>query len=120
MARQKKEKVITPPTVECELKKAEAEWLLMQTRPNLTWQEKKQVVLAEARVWALRATDHHNDGEWDAAHKASRASAALQEVAIKMEKSSLADRVAELEARQENVRSNASVLANLGKPRGDS
>jgi hypothetical protein len=74
---------------------------------------KQAVALAHAEVWRLRADQHHHEGLPDAARKASSSANELEQLAAKLERDSLADRVAELERRLSATRKAAAGLADL-------
>jgi hypothetical protein len=74
---------------------------------------KQAVALAHAEVWRLRADQHHHEGFPDAARKASSSANELEQLAAKLERDSLADRVAELERRLSATRKAAAGLADL-------
>jgi hypothetical protein len=73
----------------------------------------RALALARAAVWRLHAAILHDDGAFDAARKASSSANELEVLAAKLERDSLADRVAELERRLATSRRAGNTLAEL-------
>lgn len=82
-------------------------------RRDYTQAGKQAVALAHAEVWRLEAAVLQEEGAYDAARKASTSANELEVYAAKLERDSLADRVAELERRLSTTRRAAAGLADL-------
>jgi hypothetical protein len=74
---------------------------------------KQAVALAHAEVWRLRADQHHHEGLPDAARKASSSANELEQLAAKLERDSLADRIREVERKLSMKRKAGARLAKL-------
>ena len=92
---------------------AQATHLSLMDRKDASWSHQRDVALADAACWRLRALILFGESKHEAANKASKAAEGLEAYAAKLEKISLGDRVYELEQRLGQGRKTANALAEL-------
>lgn len=96
-----------------ELADAEARLRELRGIASTDYQHLREVHLAEARVWQLRADMRFAQGKDDGARKASTTAAEHASLAAKLERDSIADRVAALEDQVSRQRDLGDEMAGL-------
>ena len=96
-----------------ELADAERRLRSLRAVASSDYQHLREVHLAEARVWQLRADIRFAEGKDDGARKASTTAAEHAALAAKLERDSIADRVAALEEQVRRQRELGDELAGL-------
>lgn len=117
MAGKRDPKKSKKPKAEADLEKRLAaamasHFALLDAKEN-TWMYRRDVAYSDANCWRIRSWLLQEQGKFTQAHQACKAADGLEATAVRMEKSTLGDRVFELEARLGQNRKTASALAEL-------
>jgi hypothetical protein len=108
-----KRKSKTQIDLERRLAAAQVIHLSLMDQKDASWSHQRNVAIADAACWRLRALIQYETQKYEAANKASKAAEGLEAYAAKLEKVSLGDRVYELEQRLGQGRKTAHALAEL-------